>query len=349
MKTLCIAVFVCAGAALAAHGQGTSKRTQDFEWKIAQRLDDGRVVIMLGDDVDLSRTEVSAVVGERMPGNHLARFLGDVSRAPAEWVRQMTGSTIKIGDRWAIDAGRSGWFSAAVDDFVVTPSCFFGAASALSIDAGQRQSFSRVKEKYFPAHTLDGWTPPSPPARVGPAAYTVTPSAQQKIEQLLQEEFKRTSQQVLDLFSHRVDDPLRGRFEAKYKRLSAGEGRIRLDVQAFQVTPDRAPRLFVRAVWRLDGEPVYLMGAWVTTTPELAIEASNIEAARRPWFGEFKYSVFDPAANGEVLNVTDVDRDGTAEVLMLYRGYEGFLLELSTYPPAEHGGSRVVAKYGSGC
>jgi hypothetical protein len=34
------------------------------------------------------------------------------------------------------------------------------------------------------------------------------------------------------------------------------------DIRAFRLTPDGAPRLFVRARWKLENAPVFLMTAW---------------------------------------------------------------------------------------
>jgi hypothetical protein len=46
------------------------------------------------------------------------------------------------------------------------------------------------------------------------------------------------------------------------KRLAAGEGNLDYDVRAFRLTPDGAPRLFVRARWKLDSNAAFLMTAW---------------------------------------------------------------------------------------
>jgi hypothetical protein len=35
------------------------------------------------------------------------------------------------------------------------------------------------------------------------------------------------------------------------------------DIRAFRLTPDGAPRLFVRARWKLENAPVFLMTAWL--------------------------------------------------------------------------------------
>jgi hypothetical protein len=51
------------------------------------------------------------------------------------------------------------------------------------------------------------------------------------------------------------------------KKLAAGESQLDYDVRAFRLTPDGAPRLFVRARWKLDGAAAFLMTAWFRTEP----------------------------------------------------------------------------------
>jgi hypothetical protein len=336
---------------LVAQERQPGGRAPLLDWKIAQRLDAGRVVIMLSsDDVELkSRTEVNAVVGERLPGKPLAGFLGDVSKAPPEWVRATTGVNANAGDKWAIDGGRAGWFTATVDGFVVTPSCQFAGAVNAEVDGERRDVFERVREKYFPARALSGWTPETRATRVGPISYVVTAETRTAIERLLRLEFAKKSDGVLSLFNQPSDSSLRNRIASSYRRISAGDGTIRLDVQAFRLTPDGMPRLFVRTTWRIGNQTVYLMSAWMRTSPDLAVEQSDNNAARAPWFHEFRYSSLDPPMNGRVLNVSDIDRDGTAELLMLYSGYESYSLELWKYPPAPSSGRKVLASFGAGC
>ena len=51
------------------------------------------------------------------------------------------------------------------------------------------------------------------------------------------------------------------------KKLAAGEGQLDYDVRAFRLTPDGAPRLFVRARWKLDDTAAFLMSAWFRAEP----------------------------------------------------------------------------------
>jgi hypothetical protein len=51
------------------------------------------------------------------------------------------------------------------------------------------------------------------------------------------------------------------------RALSRGEGVLDYDIHAYRITPDQAPRLYVRARWKLAGSPVFLMTAWFKDAP----------------------------------------------------------------------------------
>jgi hypothetical protein len=342
---------MCCGAALASPGQDTYKPASAFEWKIAQRLDSGRVVIMLTDE-DAAITNIEHDALEPMipkpAGEFLADFLDGIRPLPPEMGRRLTKSTVAVGDRWAIDAGRGGWFNTSIDGFVLNGGCSETAAVVASISRDKLAAFSSVRDKYFPAHATSGWTPPAKTSSVGSMAYVVTQSDREKIGGVLRQAFERDSPALLqqmsqDAHAGGIDD-----WREKYKRIAAGGGRIDFDTQAFRLTPDGFPRLFVRATWTLDGKTAYAMSAWMRTAPALDIEQADTHTAKFAWFREFQYDPIGLGMNGEVLGVTDIDRDGLAEVLMLYRFYESISIELQRYPSVGPG-VNTIAKFGSGC
>ena len=197
---------------------------------------------------------------------------------------------------------------------------------------------------------MSGWTPAVKNTAVGPIAYAVTENGRQAIESVLQQTFERESPKILEELTRGVRRDGIDDLRQKYRRVSAGGARINFDVQAFRLTPDGLPRLFVRAVWNLDGKTVFLMSAWLRTAPALEIEAADLHAAKQAVWLDFKYDgPMEPSYLGEVLNITDVDRDRFAEIVMLYHYYEGISIEISKYPPTGPGGAQVIAKFGAGC
>jgi hypothetical protein len=124
------------------------------------------------------------------------------------------------------------------------------------------------------------------------------------------------------------------------KRLAAGEGQLDYDVRAFRLTPDGAPRLFVRARWKLDGAAAFLMTAWFradlgniandlaardaqkSSEPRsqeldrlemLSADTSWSSALREGRPGE---SLGDTLDFQTILNAFDDDHDGWAELLV---------------------------------
>jgi hypothetical protein len=112
--------------------------------------------------------------------------------------------------------------------------------------------------------------------------------------------------------------------------LIRGEGTLDYDLRGFRLTPDAAPRLFVRARWTLAGAPVFLMTAWfradVPKQNEPAAEKGvNVKivllSADSSWStilreGENPGSLGDSLDFQSVLNEFDADHDGWAELLM---------------------------------
>jgi len=115
-----------------------------------------------------------------------------------------------------------------------------------------------------------------------------------------------------------------------------GEGTLDYDMRAFRLSPDGAPRVFVRARWKLANAPVFLMSAWFKEEP------SNLDSPKKALFQTNSWQCAVAAvllsadsswssvlregpvtgALGEkldfqsVLNEFDADRDGWAELLI---------------------------------
>ena len=108
-------------------------------------------------------------------------------------------------------------------------------------------------------------------------------------------------------------------------RLLHDEGRLDFDVRAFRLSPDAEPRLFVRARWKLDDAPVFLMTAWFKEL--LEAESSRTAARAVLLFVDSSWST--KLREGEapddlgstldfqtVLSEFDADHDGWAELLL---------------------------------
>jgi hypothetical protein len=121
------------------------------------------------------------------------------------------------------------------------------------------------------------------------------------------------------------------------KKLVVGEGQLDYDVRAFRLTPDGAPRLFVRARWKLDGAAAFLMTAWFRADVADAMDARAMQKASEPrseqhdriemlssdssWSSALREgrpgeSLGDTLDFETILNEFDDDHDGWAELLV---------------------------------
>ena len=135
--------------------------------------------------------------------------------------------------------------------------------------------------------------------------------------------------------------------------LTRGEGTLDYDVRGFRLTPDQAPRLFVRARWTLAGAPVFLMTAWFRADvpkPDAPKPDGTAAVRQEPgadvkivllsadsnWStilrdGENPGSLGDSLEFQSVLNEFDADHDGWAEMLMRSDQGDSSIISLYLY------------------
>jgi hypothetical protein len=130
-------------------------------------------------------------------------------------------------------------------------------------------------------------------------------------------------------------------------RLARGEGRLDYYVQAFRLTPDGTPRLYVRARWTLDGTPAFLMTAWLRAEPTLVFQSVDTHTASLMRMGEMRGRTLGLDDLPTVLNVFDRRGDHEGELLLYSRGYEGFDIHLFRY--TDTGPVPTTIAVGGGC
>lgn len=110
------------------------------------------------------------------------------------------------------------------------------------------------------------------------------------------------------------------------------------EIQAFQVSPDGFPRLFVHARSMVDQQFAMLMNLWLRVGPEVKIEPLDEETTRALWLSaKSTESLGEQEVGfsqlGQVLNVFD-RADGDGDVLIHFPGYEGYSINLFRYTAA---------------
>jgi hypothetical protein len=296
------------------------------DWRVAFRVDDTRfVVTTMGEEgaVALTQREVHALTTPRHTA--VAQYLGTIFEMPSDRVSEIVPRPVPpIGQRWMLDAGRAGTFALTVERYVIAEvECDerWGVMLTASPDAAPR--LASVREKYFVARVAGAGDASTAVASVGPVAVTLTPAQRSQLESLLRA--RATSM--------------------------PSTARVDYDVQAFRLTPDGDPRLFVRAEVRAGGRIDSLLGAWVRlrATGDLEIERIDDRAAALPRLREMRHVVVGREYVGRILNVVDTNHDGWGEVFVVRDGYESRTIEVLEYPHSPADPPRVVASWATGC
>jgi hypothetical protein len=205
----------------------------------------------------------------------------------------------------------------------------------------EQAEFSSSPNQYFLMHRISGASDQTPHQEMSHIRelpnWKATDEERTEIEHLLNARMK-TELAGLHHYTYMDEDAtgkypeFKERFEM-WRRFDRGlvtdKAKLDYDIQAFQLTPDGAPRLFIRARWLIDEKPAFLMSAWVRIQPNPIIEAANSGSSDVVRI----IDDYEPGLDtlGVVLNVFDPNGDGHGELLILSTGYEGFAIQLLRY------------------
>ncbi|MGO9085200.1 MAG: hypothetical protein ACLQBK_08250 [Candidatus Sulfotelmatobacter sp.] len=183
------------------------------------------------------------------------------------------------GDQWTLSLSPDATIPVAIERTVIAPSgCSLGIGFLASVPPDQRAAYAASGRDYFLVRrTAVQSVDPPVPARIAELTDWKIPSAlAQQIEQQLNQ---RMQQEVAAIDARLLANanspgmsageiPI-GNARPRLKEwihadrgLTRGEGALDYDLRAFQLTPDGVPRLFVRARWKLNNAPAFLMTAW---------------------------------------------------------------------------------------
>jgi hypothetical protein len=220
------------------------------------------------------------------------------------------------GDEWTLSVSADSTVPVTIARAVTAPTgCSLALGFLAAVPEQQQSAFAASREEYFvvrrgPLAAAEAASPPAPAQSVAvppPASaassvpvaelpdWKSTANFQNEITELLNErllqELPRLDATLRANGSVPEQNPdpwLAGNVRARRrewlhrdKRLAAGEGQLDYDVRAFRLTPDGAPRLFVRARWKLDGAAAFLMTAWFRAEPGAAQPGAAQEVAQK--------------------------------------------------------------------
>jgi hypothetical protein len=279
------------------------------------------------------------------------------------------------GDEWTLSVSADSTVPVTIARAVTAPTgCSLALGFLAAVPEKQQAAFAASSEEYFvvrrePVAAAEAASAsPQPPAQSVPVAVPASADSSVHIAELtdwkpsanFQNEITALLNQRMLQELPRLDATLRangsvpeqnpdpwlaGNVRARRrewlhrdKKLAAGEGQLDYDVRAFRLTPDGAPRLFVRARWKLDGAAAFLMTAWFRAQPGDAQPGAQKDAqkASAPRFEQHDLEMLSsdttwsstlregrPAASlGDtldfetILNEFDDDHDGWAELLV---------------------------------
>ena len=345
-------VFVAATGAVVALAQRPGSPSPGRDWTVSQRVDDNRVVVLFGGgEMYVPQREVDAATLKtrtRAPGPLLA--------LTEERSRAIVGDAARVGDRWILDAGRGRRFHFTVERFVLGyKDCGEAWGVLLTVAADESARFATVSENYFVARLERETDAVAPVTTIGPIAFTLDAARRAELSALLERERVRTwpgvRAEAESFYNHSTNRA--AAWAARWRALDAALDRrdatISYDIQAFRLTADGEPRLFVRARWAVGHTLVYALRAWVRVSKALGLDDSDVIAARRMRMNVFQDVPFSNEHIGLVLNVVDTDNDGNGEVLFMVVGYESRSIDVVPYPAGPGQPSKPLFTYSDGC
>jgi hypothetical protein len=274
-------------------------------------------------------------LGRDAPGQ-LAKFGYPIFDLP-DSLQTRVPSSIRLGERWSIHTGTGQVFEALVERFVVGEAgCSKMLAAVMKVDDGQASAFAKVRSKYYVADRLSAprTTEPSPLGEL--PATTITPEIRRAIDATLatlvirelptvRAEANKWLAQMSE--SEAAGDRSWARMVLRsHETLSKGAATVTYDAQPYRLTPDGAPRIFVRAIWRVGEQQAFAAAAWIRAdTGEIVWK--NLRPASWITMESFREGV-SQSQLGLVLNVVDRDGDGWAEIVFAQEAYESASIEL---------------------
>jgi hypothetical protein len=214
------------------------------------------------------------------------------------------------GEQWTLGVSADATIPVQIDRTVIAPiGCSLALGFLASVPSDQQAAFAASPREYFAVRRKQVEsieTPVSAHIAELPDSKP-SPVARKQIEQQLNERMRQELAKIDARLVANASSPgaRAGDLPVGYvprakewlhadRGLNRGEGVLDYDIRAFRLAPDGAPRLFVRARWKLADAPVFLMTAWFK---EESTEAEPLEAQSKEISGKtsgLKNASFEP-------------------------------------------------------
>jgi hypothetical protein len=335
-------------AAATLYGQSPSPLSE----YIAFQVDAERVVAtVLVRDLNLPQ------VREGVSRPPVARFGYEYFEPPDYWGDLR--NDYEVGDQWLIHTAPGQVLQATVERRVGGyMGCEEAVGILLRVGPQQAKAFGAVAARYFVATPAPA--EPRAPTTLRSAiralpAYALTPPVRQSLESVLGEtlarELPRVRSEAAPFLTRGLTATYRHDRSWARERLrieevmERGGGRLHYNLQAFQLSPDRAPVFFVRAEWLVGRRQGFAASLWLRSGQPIEVLETNVRPAAWLRMSLFEGGV-SPSHMGLILNVLDRDDDGWGEVLVASEGYESRSISLLEYSPAGFQGAAINLRGG---
>jgi hypothetical protein len=322
---------------------------------IALRYDKTHVLFRLGDSGDFYVQPEDEAMFHKLPASIAEYGRAETSEPDAKlWhsIREHFDRA-HVGEQWLLELSPGSRIPVTVQKPIeLVWGCDYHSYSAgfiAEVSPPQQPAFAALPQNYFLIHKsppVPGPAPSSKPAHVATLPdWTPAPEVRSQIEKAV----------VTGLVNEVAHEQARGAYGNLPKQFeqnaASGKTKLTYEIQAFQLSPDGFPRLFVHARWMVDQQMALLMNLWLRVGPEVKIEPLDNESARALWLSA-KSGESLPEDDvgfgqlGQVLNVFD-RADGYGDVLIFFPGYEGYDIHLFRYTDAGLVATKV--SHGDGC
>lgn len=247
------------------------------------------------------------------------------------------------GERWQLEVSPNSRIPVIVQKPVVgaydTPFAGFLA----EVTPASQKEFAASTQQYFLVHkrTPSDRGSASGTSKIGPLPeWKATPDLRSQIERILnarmQSELPAVHTESAPIYERQGDidetwEAWANQWNQLDEELRLGNGKLDYDSQAFLLTPDGLPRLFVRAQWTINQKPAFLLALWLRAGPSLTVEAVDAQWARTMREPMFFNVALDRRYLGVILNLFDPGSDGHGALLIFTHGYEGVGITLYRY------------------
>jgi hypothetical protein len=320
---------------------------------IALRYDTTHVLFRLGDQGDFYvEPEVEAMF-HKLPES-IAEYGGAETSEPDAKVWNSIREHFDqahVGEQWLLELSAGSQIPVTVQKPIeLVWGCdnhSYSAGFIAEVSPSLQSTFAALPQSYFLIHKapVPG---PAPSSKVHVATlpdWTPAPEVRSQIEKAIVAGLK---DEVAHEYARDAYGDLPKQFE---QNATSGKTKLIYEIQAFHLSPDGFPRLFVRARWMVDQQMALLMSLWLRVGPEVKVERVDGETNRNLWLSaKSGESLAEEEVSlgqlGQVLNVFD-RTDGYGDVLIYFAGYEGYDIHLFRYTDAGLVATKI--SHGDGC